>query len=127
MVTGDTVVLPFDGEGKMGKLWEQCIVFVPEPDARAIPEILTAISPLEYGQRLTACRLLLVDHHTDLLEGVQKQGLCTIIGRVALQLMKSVEVAATARGNRTELLGMVGTSLGESWAEAWKTCLPILL
>ncbi|MEW5296900.1 MAG: hypothetical protein WDW36_000146 [Sanguina aurantia] len=127
VVTGDSTVLPFDGEGKIGELWERCIVLVPESEARAIPEILAAIGPLEYGQRLTACRSLLVEHRTDTLEGIHKQGLCTIIARVALQLLKSVEVEASARGDRAELLGMVKSSLGAAWVEAWDACLPMVL
>lgn len=131
VMTGDRSVLPFDNEGKLGALWEKCIVVVPEGNARAIPEILAAIGALEYGQRLTACRTLYTDLQTDSLEGIQKQGLCTIIARVALQLMQEGGFAsagtALVGAKRDAALAKVGKSLGKAWGDAWATCIPLVV
>ncbi|MEW5303399.1 MAG: hypothetical protein WDW36_006097 [Sanguina aurantia] len=122
VMTGDKAVMPFDGEGRLGRLWEQCIVLVPESDASQIPDLLKAVTPLEYGKRLTACRTLLLDMQTNTLGGIMKQGLCTIVARVARQLLTSLPDTSSASASPDAITSMVTQGLGKAWSTVWANC-----
>lgn len=126
-MTGDKAVMPFDNEGRLGRLWEQCIVLVPENNATHIPDMLKTITPLEYGKRLTACRTLLLDMQTNTLGGIMKQGMCTLIARVARQLLTTLPATASAKSTPDEIISMVTQGLGKTWSAAWANCGPMIM
>ncbi|KXZ45728.1 hypothetical protein GPECTOR_51g714 [Gonium pectorale] len=80
--TGYGSFVPYAGEGRLGRLWDSCVLYIREEDLGGLVARLRGMDRREYARRLASC-LELVALHSRSLFVVARQAVCVIASRVA--------------------------------------------
>lgn len=87
--TGRGTLMPYAGEGHLGRLWAKCVVHVPMEHLSQMTSRLRNMSDTEYKARLIACaQISALRSHT--VGVLSEQAICIVLARVAAALRLQV-------------------------------------
>lgn len=90
VVLSDDMVAPYDGEGRLGQLWDACLVRTLSSEITGLPEMLLGMTEAQYRRHLSACLLVLGEREL-FVDSSIVHGLCAVASRLADQLKKGAE------------------------------------
>ncbi|MEW5307636.1 MAG: hypothetical protein WDW36_010015 [Sanguina aurantia] len=95
VLISDEPVVPYDGEGRLGRLWGACVVRTHVANLTTLPATLQGMTEVQYRGHLGACLSLLQEREVFMGAGIL-HGLCAVASRLAGQMKRGAEWFGTA-------------------------------